>query len=183
MKTICTKCQAENDRNSKYCNSCGFQLPVVAAPEVEEISVKVKKNTDKKKFDLKTFLGFIVAFIVMFFVTQSLFKPSIDTKLADFANEFNKTCPMAVDEYTTLKNVVALPNKTIQYNYVLVGINKADVKLDTIQKYFFPTVLENVKTNPGMQLFRENEVTINYYYSDQNGAFVTQYVVKPEMYQ
>lgn len=183
MQITCTNCQAENESSSKYCNICGFQLPVVAIPEVEEVIDKGKMTKDKRKFDLKTFLGFIVGFIVMFFVAQSLFKPSIDTKLADFADEFNKTCPMTVDEYTTLKNVVALPNKTIQYNYVLVGINKADVQLDTIQKYFFPTVLENVKTNPGMQLFRENEVTLNYYYSDQNGVFVTQYVIKPDMYQ
>ena len=105
----------------------------------------------------------------MYFVGQQLFKSSIDTKLAEFANQFNKTCPMTIDQYTTLKNVVALPDKTIQYNYILIGINKSEVKLDTVKKYLFPGVLQNAKTNPGMKLFRENKVTINYYYSDQNG--------------
>jgi len=102
---------------------------------------------------------------------------------ADFANEFNKTCPMNIDEYTTLKNVIALPNKTLQYNYVLVGITKAEVKLDTVKKYIFPQVLQNAKTNPGMKLFRENKVTLNYSYSDKNGKFVTNYIIKPEMYE
>jgi hypothetical protein len=90
---------------------------------------------------------------------------------------------MIVDEYTTLKNVVVLPNKTIQYNYTLVGITKAEVKIDTVKKYFFPGVLQNVKTNPVMKLFRDNKVTINYSYSDKNGEFVIDYVIKPEMYE
>jgi hypothetical protein len=119
----------------------------------------------------------------MLFVTQSFFKPSFDKQLVEFANEFNKNCPMNIDEYTTLKNAVALPNKTIQYNYILVGITKAEVKIDTVKKYVFPGVLQNVKSNPEMKFFRDNKVTLNYYYSDKNGEFVTQYVVKPEMYE
>jgi len=136
----------------------------------------------KRKFDLKTSLGFVVAFIVMFFVAQAIFKPSIDKQLANMASEMNKTCPMNIDENTTLKNVVALPNNTVQYNYILVGITKAEVKLDTVKKYVFPGVLQNVKTNPGMKYFRDNKITLNYYYSDKNGVFVTEYVVKPDMY-
>ncbi|WP_163399705.1 zinc ribbon domain-containing protein [Flavobacterium fluviatile] len=111
MKKKCSNCQTENDINSKYCSVCGFQLPITdyenLKPEVEDL--KAKKP--KRKFDIKTFIGFIIGFIIMFFVTQSLFKPSIDKQLVEFANEFNKTCPMNIDESTTLKNVVALPNK------------------------------------------------------------------------
>ena len=76
-----------------------------------------------------------------------------------------------------------MPKKTIQYNYILIGITKAEVNLDTVKKYVFPGVLQNAKTNPGMKLFRDNNVTLNYYYSDKNGAFVTEYIVKPEMYE
>ncbi|MFV5686791.1 zinc-ribbon domain-containing protein [Flavobacterium sp. GB2R13] len=183
MKTICSNCEAENEINSKYCSVCGYKLPLLenqnAKTEIEEAKI----TKPKRKFDLKTFLGFIAGFIIMFFVTQSFFKPSIDKQLAEMANEINKTCPMNIDEYTTLKNVVALPNKTVQYNYILVGITKAEVKLDTVKRYVFPGVLQNVKTNPAMKFFRENKVTLNYYYSDKNGEYVTEYIVKPEMYE
>lgn len=183
MKNICSNCETENDVNAKYCSACGYKLPIIEKPNNSTETEPKKTIKPKRKFDLKTFLGFVVGFIIMFFVTQSLFKPSIDKQLADFANEFNKNCPMNIDQYTTLKNVVALPNKTIQYNYILVGITKAEVKLDTVKKYVFPQVLQNAKTNPGMKLFRENRVTLNYSYSDQNGEFVTEYIVKPEMYE
>ena len=183
MKNVCSNCEAENEINSKYCSVCGYKLPVIESP----INVSEKEQTkvpeSKRKVNLKTSLGFVVGFVVMFFVAQSLFKPSVDKQLADFANEFNKTCPMTIDQYTTLKNVVALPDKTLQYNYTLVGISKAEVKMDTVKKYIFPAVLQNAKTNPGMKIFRDNEVTLKYSYSDQNGEFVTDYVIKPEMYQ
>lgn len=183
MKTICSNCEAENEMNSKYCSVCGYKLPLLDTQNVKTKIGQTKLIKPKRKFGLKTFFGFVVGFITMFFVTQSFFKPSIDKQLAEFANEFNKTCPMNIDEYTTLKNVVALPNKTIQYNYILVGITKSEVKLDTVKKYVFPGVLQNAKTNPGMKLFRDNKVTLNYYYADKNGEFVTEYVIKPEMYE
>jgi len=183
MEITCTNCQAENSRESKYCASCGYQLPLLASQEEIKVATAPQELKSKRKLNLKTVGGFVLGFVVMYFVGQQLFKPSIDTKLAEFADEFNKTCPMTIDQYTTLKNVVALPDKTIQYNYILIGINKSEVKLDTVKKYLFPGVLQNAKTNPGMKLFRENKVTINYYYSDQNGESVTQYVVKPEMYE
>jgi hypothetical protein len=183
MKNICTNCETENAIDSKYCSICGYKLPIIENQNNEVKNKPKKKITEKKKYDFKTILGFVFGFSVMFFVTQYFFNPSIDKQLMEFANEFNKTCPMNVDENTTLKNVVALPNKTIQYNYILVNITKAEVKLDTVKKYVFPGILQNVKTNPGMKLFRDNKVTLNYYYSDKNGEFVTEYIVKPEMYE
>lgn len=182
MKTICSNCEAENDSNSKYCANCGYTL---ANNESENITPEIKEAPSKpeKKFNIKTLLGFVVGFVIMFFVTQSLFKPSIDKQLTETANEINKSCPMRVDQYTTLKNAVALPGKTIQYNYILEGITKAEIKLDTVKKYVFPGVLENVKSNPQMKSFRDNKVTLNYHYTDKNGDFITEYIVKPEMYE
>jgi hypothetical protein len=183
MKTICSNCEAENEINSKYCSVCGYKLPLLENQNVKTEIEQTKVTKPKRKFDLKTFLGFVVGFIIMFFVAQSFFKPTFDKQLVEFANEFNKNCPMNIDEYTTLKNVVALPNKTVQYNYILVGITKAEVKIDTVKKYVFPGVLQNVKSNPEMKFFRDNKVTLNYYFSDKNGEFVTEYIVKPEMYE
>lgn len=183
MKIICTNCEAENDANAKYCSICGFKLPVIENPEQTTELKNLNEKKPKKKFDIKTLIGFLIGFGVMFYVTQYLLSPSVDKQLVKVANEMNKSCPMNIDEFTILKNVIALPNKTIQYNYTLVGIKKSDVKIDTLKKYFFPTVLQNAKTNPGMKMFRDNKVTINYYYDDKDGKFVTEYIVKPEMYQ
>ncbi|MFH6998822.1 zinc-ribbon domain-containing protein [Flavobacterium sp. FlaQc-57] len=187
MKAICSNCEAENDANSKYCSVCGFKLPI---HENENTVPEIKKQQSDKpsrKFNLKTILGFVVGFAIMFFLMQFLLNPSsdasVDKALVEAANEINKNCPMNVDQNTTLKNAVALPDKTFQYNYVLVGITKANVKIDTVRKYIFPRILEEVKNNPQLKSFRDNKITIKYNYTDANGQFVTEYVVKPEMYE
>ncbi len=183
MKSICTNCNIENDAALKYCSICGYELPKTENKELKSKSDATTKPNTKKRLDAKTLIGVVVGAVVGLFVTQSLFKPSIDKQLSEIANEMNKTCPINVDESTTLKNVVALTNKTIQYNYVLVGITKAEVEIDTIKKYVFPGILQNVKTNPELKLFRDNKVSLKYYYVDKNGEFIADYIVKPEMYE
>ena len=182
-KNICTHCQTENDSSLKYCSVCGYQLAVVENQTTKTVSEQHKAAKTKRPLNVKAMIGFVVAFIVMFYVSQSLFSPSIDSKLKSIADEMNKSCPMNVDQYTILRNVVALPDKTLQYNYTLVEMTKAEVKLDTVKKYFFPQLLQNVKTDPTMKLLRDNEVTLNYSYYDKMGDFVTTYVIKPEMYE
>jgi hypothetical protein len=183
MKNICTHCEAENDIRSKYCSVCGYQLPAVENQNTKTESEQPKTAKTKKPLNWKAIVGFIFGFAVMFYVTQSLFTPSIDSQLESVASEMNKNCPMNVDQYTILKNVVALPDKTFQYNYTLVGKTKAEVQIDTVKKYFFPQLLQNVKTDPTMKLFRDNEVTLSYTYYDTTGEFIIDYVIKPEMYQ
>jgi hypothetical protein len=89
---------------------------------------------------------------------------------------------MQIDQYTMLKNTVALPNKTFQYNYKLIDVSKDQVNLDMVEKYLFPGILQNVKTSPDMEEMRKENVILNYNYEDKNGVFVTKYIVTPEMY-
>ncbi len=180
MKKICSNCEEENRIDSKYCSKCGYKLPVVE--KIEE--VKVEPLPRKKiAVNYKAIIGFIVGFIVMFFLTQRLFNPSIDNQMIEFSNEINRNCPINVDAYTILKNAIVLPNKTFQYNYMLVGVSKEEVNLEILKELVFPPILQNAKTNPDMKIIRDNQVTLKYYYTDENGAFVTEYVVEPEMYE
>lgn len=109
-------------------------------------------------------------------------KTDIQTMLMLTAEKMNKMCPMTVDEDTRLDNVVVLSNKTIQYNYTWVNLRLEDLDLSVIESQFFPTLLNNAKTNPGLKLFRENKVTMTFYYSDMDGKFVTLFKATPEKY-
>ncbi len=184
MKNTCIHCHAENDLASKYCSTCGYALPVVQAETNNDAVKTEKKPKNKTNLNVKTVIGIVIGSVFGYYISQLIFNPSqsVDKKLTEMAEEMNKNCPMRLDEYTSLKNVVALPNKTVQYNYVLVGIKKAQVNLDTIKKYVFAGALQNAKTSPDMKNFRDNDVTMKYHYSDEDGVYVTQYVMTPEMY-
>lgn len=99
------------------------------------------------------------------------------------ASELNKTCPVMVDQYTRLDNAVALPDNSVQYNYTLVSTTKSEVNMDTVMKYIKPSIINNVRTNPDLKLYRENNTTMVYSYKDMNGEFVYKLSVTPDMYQ
>ena len=183
MKIVCPNCQNENDDSLKYCATCGFELPIIAkensSTKVEELNAKPQP---KKKFNSKSVMA-LIGFMTMFFITQYFLNPSVEKQLIKNVNEINKTCPLKVDQNTTLKSVAALPNRTVKYNYILIGVTKSEVNLDTVKKYVFPNLLQNVKNNPGMKIFKDNNVTIIYNYSDKNEENITEYIIKPEMYK
>ena len=106
----------------------------------------------------------------------------VESLLKTVEQEINKTCPKTIDKDTQLDNVVVLSNKTIQYNYTLVNSKLEDLNLQVIKSAFFPLLLNEAKTNPGLKIFRDNKVTLNYYYADMDGKFVTLYKVTPELY-
>ena len=180
MKKICSNCQAENNPEVKYCVDCGYLLPTEEVKKTETFEWGYKPK--KKKHPI--LLGvFVVCFWAAFFGVRTLMQPSVETELAKVAEDMNRGCPFQVDELTVLVNVKALPNKTIQYNYKLNSMTKAEINLDTVKKYVFPGLLKNAKENPEAKAFRDKEVTIRYNYSDKNGEHITEYVVTPSMYK
>ncbi|MCX6239793.1 MAG: hypothetical protein NTY07_19985 [Bacteroidia bacterium] len=136
------------------------------------------------KMNLKSLAGITVGVIVMVLVQHFFFKaPSFDKQMMQAASELNKTCPMMVDKETQLDNSVALPEKTFQYNYTLVNMVKDSIDIQSFKNYIEPIVTNNMKTNPDMKFYRDNKITMSYYYKDKNGVFVIKIAVTPDKYQ
>lgn len=181
-KVKCPKCEEYNSSNSKYCSFCGFELPKINT-QPNNIQEPLAQKT---KIDRNKIIGIVagaVTFFIAFYLTQQLLSPSFDKQLLQISNELNKNCPMMVDQFTRLDNSQVLPNKTLQYNYTLVEIEKSEFNLDTVRKYVEPNIINNVKTNPDMKDLRDNNVKFNYSYRDKNGEFVWKLEITPDMYE
>ncbi len=153
---------------------------------MEEVSPLKPVNTSKIR--VKNYVAAIAGIlfaVIGFFIYKQIFlsPPSFDTLLMQSAGELNKSCPIMVDEYTRLDNAVALPDNGFQYNYTLVSLEKSEVNADSVKKYIEPGIISNVKTNPDLQIYRDNKTTMVYYYKDKNGAFFLKISVTPDMYQ
>ena len=98
------------------------------------------------------------------------------------SQEINDMCPIIVDKDTRLDNTVVLSNRKIQYNYTMVNHLAEDFDADYLDIEFVPNLINQVKTNPGLQLFRENDVTFSYYYQDKEGKFILNPIITPKMY-
>lgn len=86
------------------------------------------------------------------------------------------------DNDMRLDSSVVLPNKVFQYNYTLMNFHRDSMDIDLLKAGFEQAMLNNATTNADLEVFRENRVTLNYYFKDEAGNFVTKISVTPEMY-
>jgi hypothetical protein len=169
---------------SKYCCGCGYELPETAGEEtVQDAPVK-----SKRKMSLSQKIGLVVG-VVLVANAPTLYhktfpqKPAFDKVLLSMASELNKNLPMAIDSGTRLDNVVALPNKTVLYNYTLVNLERVNIDTLEAKKILEPQIVNSNKTNPDMKYFRDNDVIMKYSYKDKEGYYVCSIVVMPEQYK
>jgi len=111
---------------------------------------------------------------------------SIDRALVDAANEINATCPFTVDSETRLDNCVALPNKTLQYNYTLVNYAKEQLTEDQIAQSkdtLNAQIVNLIKSSSDMQTLKDYEVTFKYVYKSNDYYELFSITVKPQDYK
>jgi hypothetical protein len=179
----CTHCGAENEAGSKYCSSCGHEL----LKTEDEIAVKqpARETKQNPKPKLLSLIVSIVVFGLSYAAVQQIFfkKPSFDKVMMAAASEINKTCPIMVDKDTRFDNAVALANNTFQYNYSLLGFDKSRINTDSLQKFMSVKLINGIKTNPQMRIYRDNKTTFVYNYNDTDGKFIMKVLITPDMYQ
>lgn len=184
-KINCTTCGKDNLTNSKYCCSCGFELPKtkIENVEVKFLRTSTEKKDNRKMILNKVILGIIFAASCIGLVQFYFSPPSFDKAMLEIASEMNKVCPLMVNKDTRLDNAVALPDNIFQYNYTLLNSELSEINVDTVKKYTEPGIINNVKTNPDLKLFRDHKTTLNYYYRDKKGDFVFKLSVTPDRYE
>lgn len=184
-KVKCANCGEVNKPNLKYCSSCGSELPRVNSERIVD-SIRLGSIIRiRKRTALIGAVVVVIAFTLSYFAVQRIFfkPPTFDTLMMQAASELNKTCPITLDEYTRLDNAVALPDHSFQYNYTLTTLDRLEVNVDSIRKYVEPGLIENVRTNPDLKIYRDNKTTMIYNYRDKHGEFVVKFSVTPDMYQ
>lgn len=129
-------------------------------------------------------IGFIIGFTIVELVMNSLRSPaSFDKQLMIIAEKLNKTCPFMVDRDTRLDNAIGGPGKNFTYNYTVVNYAAEEIDADQVKSNIYPAMLNDIKTNPDIEIFRKNEVTLIYKYKDKNGKFLFDIEISPEDYK
>ena len=137
-----------------------------------------------KKNIIGTIVGTAVAAIVGILIQNYFNKPvSFDQAMMQAASELNKSCPMMVDADTQLDNAIALPDNKFQYTYTLVNYAIDELDLEQLKANIEPSIVNNVRTNPDLKAYRDNEVTMVYAYKDKNSEHLLKIEVTPELYK
>jgi len=126
----------------------------------------------------------LIIFGLLYVSAKQLFfnEPAFKKVMLEAAQELNQSCPMMVDEETRLDNSIVKGNDTFQYNYTLVNMEHSSVNIIEMENYLEPMIVNMVKTNPDLEIYRENKITMAYDYKDRNGQFLFRILVTPNEY-
>ena len=135
----------------------------------------------KKGKKIGLLVGLLV-FAIAYYGTRQLFKTDVAAELKEAALELNRMAPMQVDAYSRLDSATSIGKTNFVYHYTMLGVDKGQVNLDTLNTYLRPNIIQTLKTSPELQSFREHRIRMDYRYYDQNGSFVTEISIAPEQY-
>jgi len=108
--------------------------------------------------------------------------PWVPTDLASAARLINDKCPEMIDPETRLDSVLLLPER-LSYFYTLPNKDKLEIEPAAFRAYLIPEIIENIRTNPKMEMFRDSSIVLDFYYRDRDGELITEFPVKPEQYR
>lgn len=90
---------------------------------------------------------------------------------------------MMIDDETRLDNTVALPDKTVAYNYTLVNIGQDDFsegELASMKDMITEPLKNQVSTSSDLKLLREYGTTFRYVYHSHEGSELFSIDIPPE---
>jgi hypothetical protein len=139
-------------------------------------------------------MGLIIVTINIAFV-RDFAQNQTDKQLSDkkifqmlmkIAREINKTMPIVVESGLRCENVNALPGRKFQYNFTLTNLIKEEVDTSQIKNFIVkskPILTNAIRTDPTMELFRQQKVILIYTYRDKYSNYLYNITIKPEDYQ
>jgi hypothetical protein len=132
---------------------------------------------------LLVLIGIAVAFVAYFQFYLGEKEDEVNTEVVELIAKYNKSCPLNIQEGIRLDSVSLHGEKTVQYNLTLLNVTKETAEVNVIQEEIRKSLLSTVKANTGLQVFRENDYTLVYSYSDKKKVFLFNVKIFPDQYK
>lgn len=123
----------------------------------------------------------LILLSISFLLAFSQCGNTVDEELKKTAEFANKRCPQAVDNFTRLDSVNAIPGETYRFNYTVSHLTIADA--ESVKNVLKPELIKNIQIDPSMKFFRENNVTLEYYYRDEVKSDLFNIIITPSEYK
>jgi hypothetical protein len=86
-----------------------------------------------------------------------------------------------LDNWTRLDKCVATGGAGFEYHLTILQIAITDTT--NFKSQLKPRLLQVLKTNPSLKIFRDNDVTVKYIYNDKDGKYIFSETVSPREYK
>ncbi|WP_242410240.1 hypothetical protein [Flavobacterium sp. Root901] len=138
-----------------------------------------------RKQNILLLIGIVAAvFLAVFFQFFLSEKSSeVKTEVTELVAKYNKSCPLKIQEGIRLDSVSLHDERVVQYNLTLLNVTKETAEVNVIQEEIQKSLLSTAKANPGLQVFRDNDYTLIYSYSDKKKSFLFTVKILPDQYK
>lgn len=142
-----------------------------------------KQSKRKQNILLLFVIGIAVALAVFFQFFLSEKADEVNTEITELVGKYNKSCPLKIQEGIRLDSVSLPEERVVQYNLTLLNVEKVNAEVDVIQVEMEKSLLSTAKANTGLQVFRDNDYTLIYSYSDKKKTFLFNVKILPDQYK
>ena len=135
-------------------------------------------------------VSFIVVFLAAFFTTRyltsSFFSKAkndlVTDEMKNQVAEMNQQLPQIIEEGVRLDSVALKGEKTMGYYVTLFNFDSEEIEFDTPAAK--DAILQNLRSNrEKMRFFIDNDITLLYYYYDENKKLVSEIRIPPSLYK
>ena len=135
-------------------------------------------------------VSFIVVFLAAFFTTRyltsSFFSKAkndlVTDEMKNQVAEINRQLPQIIEEGVRLDSVALKGEKTMGYYVTLFNFDSEEIEFDTPAAK--EAILQNLRSNrEKMRFFIDNDITLLYYYYDENKKLVSEIRIPPSLYK
>lgn len=131
----------------------------------------------------KTFFVLSVSFFFLLIVQCRTGDSELHIKLLQMATELNESAPVLLDQYTRFDEATVTSDNVFQYRYAVMNSNNPDSLLEKRSQTLMKNIKTMFSTNADLRIFTENDVVIEYIYTDENNNNIRTIRINPEDYQ
>lgn len=142
-----------------------------------------KKNKRKQNILLLSVIGIAIALAVYFQFFLSENKAEVNSEIKELVGKYNKNCPLTIQEGIRLDSVSLPGEQVVQYNLTLLNVQKETAEIDVIKQEIEKSLVSTAKANSGLQVFRDNDYTLVYSYSDKKKVFLFNVKILADQYK
>ena len=124
-----------------------------------------------------------LVFILLLHIQCSSSDKELHRKLVEMAAELNASAPVMLDQYTRFEEASVTAENVFRYHYTVINSNNPDSLLETTSQALLKNIKTMFSTNSDLRIFTENDVVIEYLYTDEQYRMIRTLRINPEDYQ
>ncbi|MBF4493756.1 hypothetical protein IR010_14505 [Flavobacterium sp. MR2016-29] len=142
-----------------------------------------KQSKRKQNILLLVVIGIAIFLAVFFQFYLSKNSDEVNTEITELVGKYNKNCPLTIQQGIRLDSVNLPSEQVVQYNLTLMNVEKETAEINVIKKEIEKSLISTAKANPGLQVFRDNDYTLVYKYSDRKKASLFEVKILADQYK